>query len=329
MRKIVINNVGLVFVLLFVVTGLKAQSQVTLEKVVNEWSFHSPSAEKIRLAYDNIALAHENYLKGFLPSIAFNINPVSFNHSLRLMQSPTDGSYSYVNDYSNTSNAGLSIQQKVGITGGVFSVNSNLSVLTEFSTRRNSFNATPLSLSYSQQLLGGYYLYKKLKKIEQTKTLNAARQYCSDMADIQIKALNAFLNLFMADITRKLAMRNIAISDTLLMNNGHFTEYEFKQVELQANNNRYVYETSQKDYQLLFRELWALLGKKEPLDSLDVVVPDFSLPLTIDYEAVVKYAQKNNPFALSQEARRLEAEQTLYSAKLANRFNGISALVMG
>ena len=67
MRKIVINNVGLVFVLLFVVTGLKAQSQVTLEKVVNEWSFHSPSAEKIRLAYDNIALAHENYLKGFLP----------------------------------------------------------------------------------------------------------------------------------------------------------------------------------------------------------------------------------------------------------------------
>ncbi|MCR2005166.1 TolC family protein [Bacteroides acidifaciens] len=328
MRKIVINNVGLVFVLLFVVTGLKAQSQVTLEKVVNEWSFHSPSAEKIRLAYDNIALAHENYLKGFLPSIAFNINPVSFNHSLRLMQSPTDGSYSYVNDYSNTSNAGLSIQQKVGITGGVFSVNSNLSVLTEFSTRRNSFNATPLSLSYSQQLLGGYYLYKKLKKIEQTKTLNAARQYCSDMADIQIKALNAFLNLFMADITRKLAMRNIAISDTLLMagkallNNGHFTEYEFKQVELQANNNRYVYETSQKDYQLLFRELWALLGKKEPLDSLDVVVPDFSLPLTIDYETVVKYAQKNNPFALSQEARRLEAEQTLYSAKLANRFNG-------
>ena len=37
MRKIVINNVGLVFVLLFVVTGLKAQSQVTLEKVNNQY----------------------------------------------------------------------------------------------------------------------------------------------------------------------------------------------------------------------------------------------------------------------------------------------------
>ncbi len=321
------KKIGLVLALSLNMTGLWAQTQITLEKVVNEWSFHSPSAEKLRLAYENISLTHKNYLKGFLPSIAFNMNPVSFNHSLRLMQNPTDGSYSYVNDYSNTSNAGLTVQQKVGITGGVFSVSSNLSVLTEFSTRRNSFNTTPLALNYSQQLLGGYYTYKKLKKIEQTKILNAARQYCSDMAEIQIKTLNAFLSLFLADITRKLALRNIAISDTLLitgkalLDNGHFTEYEYKQVELQANNNLYVYETAQKDYQRLLRQLWALLGKYEIPDSVEVAVPDFTLPLAIESEVVAKYARKNNPFALSQEAKRLEAEQTLFNAKLSNRFN--------
>lgn len=309
------------------IAGVQAQTRITLEKVVNEWSFHSPSAERLRLTYENTLLAHKNYLKGFLPSIAFNMNPVSFNHSLRLMQNPTDGSYSYVNDYSNTSNAGLAIQQKIGITGGVFSVSSNLSVLTEFSTHRNNFNTSPLSLNYSQQLLGGYYTYKKLKKIEQTKALNAAREYCSDMADIQIRGLNAFLTLFLADITRKLALRNIAISDTLLvagralLDNGHFTEYEYKQVELQANNNLYVYETAQKDYQQLLRQLWALLGKKEIVHSVEVSVPDFSLPLTIDSEVVARYARKNNPFALSQEAKRLEAEQALFNAKLSNRFN--------
>ena len=285
------------------------------------------SAEKIKLTYENIILSYNNYLKEFLPSIAFNMNPVSFNHSLRLMQNTTDGSYSYVNDYSNTSNVGLTIQQKIGVTGGVFSVSSNLNVLTEFSTHRNNFNTTPLALNYSQQLLGGYYTYKKLKKIEHAKALNAARQYCSDMADIQIKGLDAFLNLFLADITRKLALRNIVISDTLLiagkalLENGHFTEYEYKQVELQANNNLYVYETAQKDYQQLLRQLWTLLGKKEIVDSVEVVIPDFSLPLTIDSEVVIGYARKNNPFALSQEAKRLEAEQTLFSVKLSNRFN--------
>lgn len=327
MKKMIIKGVCLILALSLEITGLQAQTQVTLEKVVNEWSFHSPSAEKIRLTYENISLAHKNYLRGFLPSIALNMNPVSFNHSLRLMQNPTDGSYSYVNDYSNTSNAGLSVQQKIGVTGGIFSVSSNLSVLTEFSTRRNNFNTTPLSLNYSQQLLGGYYTYKKLKKIEQTKTQNAARQYCSDMAEIQIKALNSFLELFLADITRKQALKNIAISDTLLvagkalLENGHFTEYEYKQVELQANNNLYVYETAQKDYQRLLRQLWALLGKKEMIDSVEVVKPDFTLPLTIDSEIVARYARKNNPFALSQEAKRLEAEQALFNAKLSNRFN--------
>ena len=71
-------------------TGLQAQTQITLEKVVNEWSFYSPSAEKIRLTYDNISMTHKKYLKGFLPLITININPVSFNHSLRLMQNSTD-----------------------------------------------------------------------------------------------------------------------------------------------------------------------------------------------------------------------------------------------
>lgn len=307
--------------------GIWAQTSVTLEKVVNEWSLHSPSAEKVRLDYENTQLAHKNYLKGFLPSIALNLNPISFNHSLRLMQNPTDGGYSYVNDFSNTSNAGLTVQQKIGVTGGTFSVSSHLNVLTEFSTHRNSFNTTPFSLNYSQQLLGGYYMYKNLKKIEQIKISNASKRYCSEMAEIQIKALNVFLNLFLADITRKVALRNIVISDTLLvagkalLANGHFTEYEYKQMELQANNHLYMYEKSQKEFEQLLRQLWALLGKRQMPDSVEVLIPDFTLPLTIEPEVVAKYARKNNLFVLSQEARRLEAEQTLFHAKLSNRFN--------
>ena len=91
------NGFRCVFACIYV--GIWAQTSVTLEKVVNEWSLHSPSAEKVRLDYENTQLAHKNYLKGFLPSIALNLNPISFNHSLRLMQNPTDGGYSYVNDF--------------------------------------------------------------------------------------------------------------------------------------------------------------------------------------------------------------------------------------
>lgn len=322
---------GLNFLLFFALSlpqYMRAQAFITLDKVVNEWCLESPTAEKIRLAHENTLLGFENYKKGFLPSVSFAVNPVAFNRSLRLMQRPDDGSYSHVVDYSNTSNAGITIQQKIGMTGGVLSMNSNLNVLTEFSSQRNSFSTTPLSVNYSQQLFGGYYTYKKMRDMQRAKMINSGKQYCSDMADVQIQALNLFLDLFLADITRKLAFKNINISDTLLMagkvlwENGHFTEYDYKQVELQANNNQYVYENALKEYHKSLRQLWAFLGNKDGNDSASVITPEFSLPLSIDYAIAEKYVRKNSPFALSQETKRLEAEQALFNAKLSNRFNG-------
>ncbi|MBF0730371.1 TolC family protein [Bacteroides acidifaciens] len=315
-------------ILLFCATQIQAQTVITLEKVVNEWSLASPTAQKAKLTFENTLLNHKNYLKEFLPSISFALNPISFNHSLRLMQSPEDGSYSYVNDYSNSSNTGVTLQQKIGPTGGTLFVSSNLNMLTEFSRRQYSFNTTPLTITYSQELFGGYHLYKKKRKLEQAKYDNATKQYCSEIADIQTKALNAFLNVFLTDLTKELALKNIQISDTLmkvskaLLEKGNLTEYEYKQAELQANNNLYIYETALKDWQNALRTLWTFLGKEEAIDSILVKAPIFSLPLEINFNTVNKYARQNSPFTLTQKIKRLEAEQTLFTTKLNNRFNG-------
>lgn len=324
-----LNRYFSILLVLLVIKG-QAQTIITLDKVVNEWSFNSPTAQKTQLSYENTLLAYKNYKKSFLPSIAFILNPISFNHSLRLMQSPVDGSYTYINDYSNSSNAGFSIQQKIGITGGILSVSSNLNMLTEFSTHQNSFNTIPFAITYSQQLLGGYYIYKKKKRMEQAKYNNAVRQYCSEIAEMQTKALNMFLNVLLAELTKDLALKNIKIGDILLkaskalLEKGNLTEYEYKQIELQANNNQYIYETASKNYYDALRQLWNFLGREENVDSLSVKTPEFRLPLEIDYNIVNKYAWKNNPFALSQKAKRLEAEQILFNAKLNNRLMRIS-----
>lgn len=315
-------------ILLFCAIRIQAQTVITLEKVVNEWSLTSPIAQKAKLTFENAVLTHENYLKEFLPSMSFAFNPISFNHSLRLMQSPEDGSYSYVNDYSNSGNAGVILQQKIGVTGGTLAVSSHLNMLTEFSRSQYSFNTTPLTITYSQELLGGYYMYKKRRKLEQAKYDNATRQYCSTIANTQTKALNIFLNVFLADLTKELALKNIRISDTLmktskaLLEKGNLTEYEYKQAELQANNNQYIYETSLKNWQNALRQLWTFLGKKETMDTILVKAPDFSLPLEINLNTVNRYARKNSPFTLAQEIKHLEAEQILFNAKLNNRFNG-------
>ncbi len=50
--------------------------------------------------------------------------------------------------------------------------------------------------------------------------------------------------------------------------------------------------------------------------------PQFNLPLKIDEKLASLYARWNIPFFLSQEGKRLKAEQTLFTAKPNNRFNG-------
>lgn len=303
--------------------------QISLEQVLNEWCLVSPSAQKIKLAHENSILEFENYKKGFLPSVAFSLNPINFNRSQKLMQNSESGNYSYVEDYSNNSSAEIAIRQKIGIIGGEFSISSQLNYLREFSNNRNRFGTNPLYINYSQPFLGGLYNYKRQRGIQHTAYNNSLKQYCSEMSDIQTKAVNLFMILFSSKLAVDLSHKNLLISDTLLiaskalLDNGYFTEYDYRQMELQQLNNKYAFENSIKNYQKALRELSTFLNKTEWINKeIDILTPEFNLPLKIDEKLAIVYARHNSPFALSQEEKRLKAEQTLFTIKLNNRLNG-------
>lgn len=303
--------------------------QISLEQVLNEWCLSSPAAKKIRLSYENTILEFENYQKGFLPSVAFSLSPVNFNRSQRLMQNPENGNYSYIEDFSNSSSTEVSIRQKIGIIGGELNVSSRLNYLREFSNNRDRFGTNPLSINYSQPFIGGFYNYKKQRNIQYAQYNNSLKQYCSEMADIQTQAVSLFMSLFSSKLAAELSYKNLQISDTLLiagkalLDNGYFTEYEYQQMELQQLNNKYAFENSTKGYQKALRELILFLNKTEWTDKeIEVLTPQFNLPLKIEEELAAIYARRNSPFVLSQEGKRLKAEQALFAAKLNGRFNG-------
>ena len=303
--------------------------QISLEQVLNEWCLSSPSAKKIKLSYENTLLAFDNYKKQFLPSIAFSLNPVNFNRSQKLMQNAESGNYSYVEDYTNSSSTEIAIRQKIGIIGGELSVSSRLNYLREFSNNRDRFGTNPLYINYSQPFVGGFYNYKKQRDIQYAQLNNSIKQYCSEIANVQTQAVNLFMSLFSSKLSTELSYKNLQISDTLLtaskalLDNGYFTEYEYHQMELQQLNNQYAYESSTKSYQKALRELITFLNKSEWMDKeVEIQTPEFDLPLKIDEKLAIFYARHNSPFALTQEEKRLKAEQTLFTAKLNNRFNG-------
>lgn len=120
-----------------------AGTLVTLEKAVNELALQCASAQIERLRLKNELLACENYKKGFLPALQLTTNLVEFNHSLKLLQNASDGNYFNVEDFSTSSNVGMTIQQKIFHTGGTLALNSGVSFLREHSGNRNNFTTTP------------------------------------------------------------------------------------------------------------------------------------------------------------------------------------------
>lgn len=333
-----ISNIALLSFLIIVALPVYAQQsdKLTLEEVVNKLSLESPSAKIEKLSFQNELLQFENYKKSFLPSVSFNLNPINFNRSLKLMQNYNDGSYTYVEDYSENSSAGLAIKQKIGFTGGALTIGSNLNFLREFSSKRNSFNSTPFSLDYSQQIIGGNKTYRLEKKVEYIKNEESIKQYCSNISDIQRQALTLFMNVFLAKLESDLSVKNQDITDTLTyiakirLDNGGIIEYEYKQVELQALNNKYANENAKKMYQESLQNLLTFLGISDSEDDKFVIsTPQFNLPVSLDLDVVSYYVNKNNPFALTQKIKRLEAEKDLFSSKLSSRLNGNISLNYG
>ena len=130
---------------------------------------------------------------------------------------------------------------------------------------------------------------------------------------------------------KDLALQTTQNNDTLLqlarikLDNGHITEYDLKQIELQSLNAQYAYENASKNYSEAQERLAVFLG----INLSDVSIPEFDVPIAIDPHSVLFYVKLNNPFSKQQEIQTLEAERSLFSTKLSNRFNGNISLNYG
>ena len=119
------------------------ERRLTLDNVIDTLSLSSPSAIIEKLNFQNALLQFENYNKSLLPSFSINLNPININRSLIVLQEPATGVYSYVEDYSNNSSLGVSLNQKIGLTGGNLTVGSRLNYLNEFSVNKHSYSTVP------------------------------------------------------------------------------------------------------------------------------------------------------------------------------------------
>lgn len=59
--------------------------------MVDKLSLNTPAAKMEQLNLENEILEFENYKKGFLPKVSFNLSPFNFNRSIVRLQQAEDG----------------------------------------------------------------------------------------------------------------------------------------------------------------------------------------------------------------------------------------------
>ena len=306
--------------------------ELTLHDALNVHVYNTKYVKGKRLALANILMECDNFRKSMLPSLSLNLTPVSFDRSMRLLQSYSTGEYSNVEEYSNTTSGGVSIMQKIAATGGVLTLGSSLNFLREFTTNNNSFSSTPMFLSYSQALFGGRKSLRLESTMSRLKNEIAMKDFCASVYTEQQKILALYLNAYSYKHDIDFYTQAVNMGDSLLMHAklrmdmGKITEYEYNMVELQQLDNKMALERSCHDYSSSMR----LLENELSLQDIELALLSVEkFPQHLDEGDVLDMVNRNNPEYQKLEIERVSAEYALHQVRVNNRFNANISLNYG
>lgn len=304
----------------------EANKVLNLDQVIELALDQSPNAILAKHKFRSSYWEYRSYKASMLPSLTLDAALLNFNNTLEAVRQ-NDGSYDYINRPTNSTNAGLSIQQNVGLTGGRFFINSSLERRDDIKADSFgiSYRTTPLRIGYVQPAFQ-YNAYKWEKKIEPLRYKEAQKEYIYQLENIAEQAINFFYNLATAQLNVEISKTNFHNNDTLYKiaqgryNMGTIAENELLQLELAYLTSKSALAQSKINLEISMFQLRSFLGFNElvkiKLDT-EKQVPNLEIPL----DKAFARAQENSGELLAFQRQLYEAERDVVQARAENRFN--------
>ncbi len=271
---------------------------------------------------------------GFLPSLTFDSDALSYNNSSSLYYNSSTQSYEFARTETMTSDASLYITQDIAATGGSLYVNTDLTRYQNYGDYNYvQYSSTPLSIGYTQDLFA-YNSFKWDKKIEPKEYEKAKREYIESVEEMNGMTVEYFFQLALDEREMKLAEYNYHKTDTLLQIAekrfliGSQTRDEVLDLKLSKNNNYINWQEAKLSLRKSRDELLNFLMLPKDI-SIKVVLPGEVPDLVINATEALKQALNNNPTILEQEISILEAKEEVAEAKADNRFSADVSLYYG
>lgn len=311
----------------FLTISLTAQEKVlklSLQDVIEIASRQSIDAFRQKNMYLSSFWAYKYYKADRLPSLSIGSNPFSFGNSLRRDYNTDSAKYIYTQQKNFTTSAALKMGQNVGLTGGRFTVSSDLEMTKDFlGKKQTQYSVNVLSFGYNQTV-NGYNSMRWKAKIEPLKFEKAKKDLIQSMEDISVKATGKFFQMIDAQIEVNISITNLANADTLYqLGKGRYqvgtvTQDELLNMELTQMNAKLAVTKANQGLTRARSDLNSFLAQEKGTIVECILPSDVSSKLQIDVDEAVQKAMENNPDILSQQQRLLEADRNVAQTKADN-----------
>ncbi len=300
--------------------------RLTLDQVIQLAQDQSPQAILAKHLFRASYWTFRTYKAKYLPALTMNATIPDFSRDFEREYDFNTGQEYYVEKYRNNSTLGLSLTQNIGFTGGSVFINSNLTRFDDFGEKsRTQYITTPVSIGLRQPIFN-FNPLKWEKKIEPIKYEEAKKRYLDAMESVNMRAVDLFFNLVLAQKNMEIAKMNYHNSDTLYhiaqgrYNIGTIAEDDLLQMQLSFLNAGTDLNKAGIDLQIREFQLRSFLGFNENV-KLELIVPNKIPKMTVEVTKALSLAQKNNPDILSYQRQLLEARRDVVQAKQQKGIN--------
>jgi outer membrane protein TolC len=325
MNKTVLYSLIIVFLLLSGKNQAQEVKKLTLDEVIRLSEEQSPNAFMAKHRFRASYWAYRTFVAQYRPSLTLTGTSPDYSTAYDKVWNSVANAYDYraTNTLSNLGS--LSLSQNIGLTGGVISLNSDLTLFNDFENNSRKYISSPVSIGLNQPLFR-YNALRWQRKTEPLKYEAAKKTFLSNIEQVHQQAVNYFFSLALAQINKQIAEMNFSNSDTLWQiaqgryNLGTIAEDELLQMKLSWLNS----ETARKEAEMNLRDreirLRSFLGYKDNV-RLELILPTEIPSLQVSTQEVFDLAMANNPEILNQQLTVLTAQSSVAQARAEKGFN--------
>lgn len=302
---------------------------MTLREAVNLAVGHSPYAKQAEARHES---SYWNYR---FEKSTFSLPQVRLNGYLPNYQKATtgitqpDGTISFrsidqLNAYSN-----ISVQQPIALTGGLLSINSDLSYFSSRAFGGSSWNGNPLQVQINQPI----FAFNKMKWdriAEPLRFEESKRAKAEEMEFISRLAVERYFATLSSQIDLEIAIGNLAHHDTILSieqdryRMGTTTKERLLRARIQVLQSRMEMARAKIVLKNSRAELNSFLGL-DVSTKFDLELPARTPPLRMDIASALQYARGNRAIYASFTRRRIESDSEVARSRGESFQTNISA----